>query len=247
MWNLYDELIDGIGENLTVDQISCGTEWTMVRSGNKVGVAMTSVENLQLTNAFDDLTKLTLKELAKLSKSWDFLQAGIGVAAINAYYNAYETVDKYGFLNDDDGSACEAFSAYKSAVTGKKVAVIGHFPNLEQTISQVCTLSILERAPQPGDYPDPACEYILPEQDFVFITGVTLINKTLPRLLELSKNAQIVMVGPSVPITPILFKYGVYDLAGFVVKDNKACSEIVEGKSTQPLFYSGERIQFKNI
>ena len=33
------------------------------------------------------------------------------------------------------------------------------------------------------DFLDSACEYILPEQDFVFITGMTLTNKTLPRLL----------------------------------------------------------------
>ena len=39
------------------------------------------------------------------------------------------------------------------------------------------------------DMPDPACEYVLPQADFAFITGVTLENKTAPRLLELAKDA----------------------------------------------------------
>ena len=55
--------------------------------------------------------------------------------------------------------------------------------SIEELIAPLCRLSILERDPVLGDYPDSACEYILPEQDYVFITGMTLVNKTLPHLL----------------------------------------------------------------
>ena len=34
-----------------------------------------------------------------------------------------------------------------------------------------------------------ASEYLLPEMDFGFITGSAFVNKTMPRLLELIKNA----------------------------------------------------------
>jgi hypothetical protein len=83
----------------------------------------------------------------------------------------------------------------------------------------VCRLSILERNPLEGDYPDPACEYILEDQDFLFITGVTLINKTLPRLMELGRNARMVLVGPSVPLTQLWFNKGIASLAGTSVID----------------------------
>jgi uncharacterized protein (DUF4213/DUF364 family) len=66
---------------------------------------------------------------------------------------------------------------------GKKVAVVGHFSLVEKQLGCKCSLSILEREPEGTDFLDSACEYILPEQDFVFITGMTLTNKTLPRLL----------------------------------------------------------------
>ena len=64
-------------------------------------------------------------------------------------------------------------------VRGKKVAVVGRFPDLD-AFNDVCRLIVLERNPGEGDLPDPACEYVLPEQDFVFITATTIINKTMP-------------------------------------------------------------------
>jgi uncharacterized protein (DUF4213/DUF364 family) len=45
-----------------------------------------------------------------------------------------------------------------------------------------------------GKIPDPACEYLLPSQDFVFCTGVTLINKTAPRIFDLARNATLIVM-----------------------------------------------------
>ena len=98
----------------------------------------------------------------------------------------------------------------------KKVTVIGHFPAIEERLGTHCQLSILERSPLPGDYPDSACEYLLPEQDYVFVTGCTFVNKTFPRLLSLAQKAKLIIVGPSTPLAPVLFHHGVYGLSGFV-------------------------------
>ena len=59
----------------------------------------------------------------------------------------------------------------------------------------------------------------MPEADFAFLTGVTIINKTAPRLLELAKRAHTVMVGPSVVMSAHLFDWGVEMMAGSVVAD----------------------------
>jgi uncharacterized protein len=81
-----------------------------------------------------------------------------------------------------------------------------------------------------GDFPDPACEYILEDQDYLFITGVTIINKTLPRLIELGSRARIVLVGPSVPLSPFWFERGIASLAGTTVTDaGKIWSHVAQG------------------
>lgn len=73
----------------------------------------------------------------------------------------------------------------------------------------ICDLVVLERRPLPGDYPDPASEYLLSDWEYVFITGTTIINKTLPRLLELCRGSKIILTGPSTPLTPALFRHGI--------------------------------------
>ncbi len=120
----------------------------------------------------------------------------------------------------DDLRSAGAFTSTLDQIAGKKVAVIGHFPGLEKA-RDCCDLTILEREPEAGDLPDFAAEYVLPQQDCVFITGSTLTNKTLPRLLELSAGATVALVGPSVPLVPWWFDSGVDLLAGTVVT-NKA-------------------------
>src|SRR5690606_20426883 len=83
----------------------------------------------------------------------------------------------------------------------------------------VAELIILERTPQEGDLPDFAAEYLLPQQDYVFITGTAITNKTLPRVLELSRDAFVAIVGPSLAFAPWWFEYGVDLLAGSVIID----------------------------
>lgn len=241
--SLYKELLEGIPDGIKVEEVICGLEWTMVRSEKGIGLAMTTKGDSRPRMLQGDLKKYTLKELAGLCTSWNMQEASIGVAAVNAYYNTLEVLTKHytSFSKEDE----EAFICSKESVIGEKVAVIGHFPYLETTIGKHCELHILERNPLAGDYIDPACEYLLPKMDTVFITGVTLINKTLPRLLELAQRAKVIMVGPSVPMSPKLFKYNIQTLAGFMVKDMTACIKLVKGESTTYLFDTGRRLQFK--
>jgi uncharacterized protein (DUF4213/DUF364 family) len=184
---------------------------------------------------------MPLRELAEAAKSWNFAEASLGMAAVNAYYNSPERpwVGRSLDLGDD----ADAFTAYRQRVTGKKAAVIGHFRHLERNLEDVCELSILEKRPSSGDYPDSACEFLLPLQDYVFATGVTLINKTLPRLLELSRKTGLILVGPSAPMAPFLFTHGICDLQGFVVADAALCRAVIAGENTcARIFDAGKRV-----
>ncbi|MDD3167843.1 MAG: DUF364 domain-containing protein [Eubacteriales bacterium] len=248
MWKLYDELIEGIPAGILTDDITVGLSWTAVTAGQYRGAAMTvkEQERCGCTDILDSRRGQPLKYLASLSKSWNFIEASIGVAAINAYYNNKETWERSGLPENPPWQIVEsedAFEAYANAVEGKKAAVIGHFRQLEEYLAGAKSLSILERRPTADDYPDSACEYILPEQEYVFITGSALINKTLPRLLALSKAAHVILVGPSTPMTPILFAHGVDELSGFMAgsKDNLIDAASIAGH--RAFFASGERIR----
>ncbi len=106
----------------------------------------------------------------------------------------------------------EAFAAEQGRLP--RVVVVGHFPHMEE-LAAYTDLTVLERNVRDAlDTPDPACEYVLPTCDFSFITGVTLINKTAPRLLELAVGRPLTMVGPTVVASPALQRRGAMLLAG---------------------------------
>ena len=59
----------------------------------------------------------------------------------------------------------------------------------------------------------------MPDMDLVFITGMALTNKTLPRLLQLAASCRVVITGPSLPMAEILFDFGADILSGVAVSD----------------------------
>ena len=241
MWSIYNDLIDSIPEDLTVLDCMLGLHWTLVKSELGTGTAMTVNGGQQNSSKYRELIGMSLKELAKAVKSWTMLEASMGLAAINSALNTPKQVSALTgqvFKVSKDSERANAFTCFLPDIKNKKVAVIGHFPNLD-LLRTTCQLSILERMPQEGDYPDPACEYILPEQDVVFITGTAFINKTMPRLLTLAKNSRIILVGPSVPISPALFDYGVDAISSSVMLDEELVWRAVKQGGKTKAFKSG--------
>jgi len=236
-WELYNHLISLIPEDLVVEDALIGVQWTLVRSAG-IGVAMTPPERAGLLSGAGEFKGRKLKDVAALVKSWHPLEAALGVAAINAYVNAPATIEKQWKVRPDSQPNESVFMAMKPLLAGKKVTVVGHFPDLGE-LASVCRLSILERKPQEGDFPDPACEYILEDQDYLFLTGLTLTNKTMPRLIELGRSAQIVLVGPTVPLTPFWFCRRIAALAGTVVVDQERVWQHVAQGGDRSIFKHG--------
>jgi len=238
-WELYDQLIAGIPEDLVIGRCQVGLHWILVESAG-TGMAMTPTEGMP-RHSIGRLAGKTVREVAAFAKSWNFLEAAIGIAAMNSWYNAPSTLAQMWKSGHDALSDVNLFEEWETRLAGKRVAVIGHFPGLE-ALAKTCSLSILERKPLVGDFPDPACEYLLPEQDCVIATGTTLMNKTLPRLLALSGTAEFALTGPTTPLAPVLFEHGVTHLAGSVVADPETVwSHVAEG-GDRSVFRHGTRM-----
>ena len=68
--------------------------------------------------------------------------------------------------------------------------------------------------------------------DLVIITGSAAINKTMPRLLELSRNAQVILTGPSVSCCPALLGLGIDRMHGRVITQPEAMLRAIVDKRT---------------
>ena len=135
------------------------------------------------------------------------------------------------------------FHPYSDAVAGKVVSVIGHFPFAPPPLSRAAEVRVLERDTQPGDYPDPAAEYLLADSDYVFISGSAFVNKTLPRLLQLARNATTIVLGPTTPLHPGLFDHGVDVLTGFVSSAPVELFDSLGGLTLAGMYDYGYRVE----
>ncbi len=257
-WKFYNHLIGRIPQDIVVRDYCLGTHWSYVHADCGMGVSFTCKGGAR-RGYTGDLRGMKLRDVAELAKSWCFEEATLGVAALNAYYAQPALLDGLGAAYDEpvelpDGTVrkMDAFELYRprvealAAERGKQanVTVVGHFPHVDR-IAAYANLTVLERnCTQSLDTPDPACEYMMPQTDFAFITGVTIINKTAPRLLDLARNAVTVLVGPSVVMSPFLFDWGVDMLAGSVVADPEKARFAVQNGAGQ---FFGEALQMTSV
>lgn len=219
MHPIYDALMAQLPGQERVRAAAISPIWTSVVTDFGAGIAMTPTEPYQRTAIRGQVSGMSVPTLARYLTSWNVHESALAMATINSVWNRHQN------LPEDDrvvvyphGGKTGVFGGFDPLLAGKKVAIIGHGPHVEQ-LRDHCQLSVLERRPRSGDLPDPACEYVLPEQEFVFITASSFANKTLPRLVELSAKATTVIWGPSTPLCPALFDLGVDALLGCVIND----------------------------
>ncbi|MGD2178372.1 MAG: DUF364 domain-containing protein, partial [Anaerolineae bacterium] len=81
---------------------------------------------------------------------------------------------------------------------------------------------VLELRPRPGDLPADRADELIPQADVVALTSTSLINHTFDDLIHLcSPGSFVVMLGPSTPLSPLLFDSRVDVLSGTAVVDPK--------------------------
>jgi uncharacterized protein (DUF4213/DUF364 family) len=156
------------------------------------------------------LTEKTARELAVMAKSESLFEAAIGMAAINSLLE----IDENNCLN------LNARELIAEKGSGKKVAIVGHFPFVPQLKEHVKELWVIEKNPREGDRAEAEAKDYIPWADVVGITGTSFTNHTLEQLLDLSNpDAYVVILGDTTPLSPILFDYGVNAISGTRVID----------------------------
>jgi hypothetical protein len=213
---VLDDLINNIKEDAAVRSILVGVHWTVVCSRH-CGMAATLMDNhihghSQVREA-GRLHGKTARELVEYAPSDNPLEASIGVATINS------------LLEVDASQAIEinAVDVLIDHGLGKNVALVGHFPFIPRLRSAVGQLWVFEQHPSEGDYPAEAVVDLIPKADVVAITSSSLINHTLDGLLAICRpEALVMMLGPSTPLSPLLFNHGVSILSGSRIVEEEA-------------------------
>ena len=225
---ILDDLLANLDGDAPIRNVLVGLHWTLVCS-RRCGLASTMTSQaLHGHAAIRDVGSLhqkTARELAEFARSDNLFEASLGVAAINS------------LLEPDESQAVEINALHVLSEHGrdKNVALVGHFPFIPRLRPSVGQLWVIEQRPAQGDYPAEAAPDLIPQADVVAITSSALINHTLDDLLALCRpEALVMMLGPSTPLSPLLFNHGVDFLSGSLVVDENAVMRTVgQGASFQ--------------
>lgn len=215
-------LSNSVTSNITVDKVIIAHNWTMVRAGELCGVARSpdrGTEGARSIRPAEGFGGKSLRELAGYLCSSDSLMRSVGLAAINAWWNRKEQLTEAAMHESSTGglSAIEA--------PGDGVVIIGGFRGAQKRLPMS---RIVEREPKPGDISVEDAPKAYKTAKHLAITAQTLMNGSLQSILDLSTMVpQRSLIGPSAPLCPLLFDFGITEISGAVIIDANATETFI--------------------
>jgi uncharacterized protein (DUF4213/DUF364 family) len=212
-----EAVLDSLQGDAPVRQVLVGAFWTAVvldTDPTRCGLASTLRAETHAegppVRRPGRLCEHSGRELAEWLRSSRILEASIGMAAFNA-------------LLEVDESACRDLNAEEVIVqqgSGRRVAIVGHFPFVERVRQAAEVCWVLELRPRPGDLAASHAADVLPQADVVALTGTSLLNHTFDDLIALCRpEAFVVLLGASAPLSPVVLEHGVDAVSGTKVVD----------------------------
>jgi len=103
---------------------------------------------------------------------------------------------------------------------------------------------VLELRPHGEDLPADAAPQVIPQADVLALTAMTLINGTFDGLLALRRpDAPVMVLGPSAPLSPVLFDSGVHMISGSLVEQIDAVlAAVSQGATFRQVHRAGVRL-----
>lgn len=230
--------------DLPVRRVVVGVHMTAVAS-HTVGCAYTWREEVGAAHLCAEiqgggrLCGTSAHDLAQRLVSSACLERSLGMAAVNSLITR----------PTPDWQEGDVLAYMKSRFAGARVGMVGHFPFAPEIKSWAGEFHIVEKRPVEDDLSEDEGFAWLGRCDAVIITGVTLLNDTLPRLIRAAPQAWKLMLGPTVPMHPLLLDLGIDALAGIVCTDEEAYWPYLEEgaivpryQGTRPMVLARERL-----
>ncbi len=239
---LEQALADSVTSELAVDKVLIGLNWTLVKAGDFCGVARSpnrGTEGARSIRPPEGFVGKTLRELAHYFCSTDSLKRSLGLAAINAWWNREEPIEEVLPYCRSEGG----FSAIKSP--GEGLVIIGGFRGAQKRLS---SSKVIEREPKPGDIAVEEAPQAYQSARQLAITAQTLMNGSLEPILRASHCVpERLLVGPSAPLCPVLFDFGITEISGAVVIDAEAAEQFICESGTMIMLETLAKSQYMKL
>jgi len=240
--SIFEPLLSNLPDG-TVREVRIGLNWTAVAVDVEGEVRCGLASTLRGTHkhtgestipAAGQLTGRPVLELVEMVKSELPTRVSLGMATINA--SLPRQPDTWVDQNVDE--------LLVSLGQERRVALVGHFPFVPRLREIIPQFDVIEQNPLAGDFPEGVAPDVLPRAGVVAITGMTLLNGTFEALRALcAPDALVLLVGPSTPLSPLMFEMGIDILAGSIVTDIENVLRVVsEGANFRQVKRAGVRL-----
>jgi uncharacterized protein len=212
---VVDDLVDLVqpSADVPIGSIAVGMHYTAVTS-RWAGLAATDRCATELSGPLGAgvarLQQMTAREVLALLGSGHALGRTIRLATLNSLIEP----------PSDAVSVPDGQSLVFAHARGRRVVLIGRFRFATALAEVAKVVTVLEFEPRAGESPASEAHDVLAQAEVVAVTGTTLVNGTFDDLVpSFPLGATVIMLGPSTPLSPVLFDHRVDILAGMAVVD----------------------------
>jgi len=229
---ILDDLIRLTGPlaDTPIGRVAVGSHYTAVLS-RCVGMAATGGQAPQADDTLEAWVRqrqqLRAGELLALLRSEAPLERSIGLATLNSLVGTPA----------DAVPVPDGHSLVVAHARGRRVALVGRFRFAASLAEVARSVTVLELEPVDGERPASDAPVVLAAAEVVAVTATTLLNGTFDGLVPLfAPGATVIVLGPSTPLSPVLFEHRVDIAAGMRVEDpDRLLAEVAQGASRHQL------------
>ena len=222
---ILDALIQEVPENAEIVDVSVGIFWTFVQT--QYGSAISASAHRWCEDPpgaiipfAGNLIGMRVRDVYPLYNSESLTARSLANAAVSAAFDSHHMTGRC-----IPGRGQEIIASICGQNTPKlRIALVGHFHFADELKAFGHHLDIfeLEGRCEPGDLPNTRMPEFLPLADVVVMTSSTIITHATEAILKLARpDAKKLIIGPTVPIHPILWDYGLDVICGSIITDPK--------------------------
>jgi len=229
---LIDDLLQSLDRpSAVITDIAVGSHFIGVRADHNGSVctglasALGAVPTASEQQMVAELIGKPLYMAAERLKAPGVFSINLGAAALNA-----------GIIAPQNQPDIEASQIMAAKGEDEMTVLVGEFPFTDWLHRQVKALHLFELREVAGRTPPDQWDDILARCGVLGLTGTTLITRAMATYLKKAARAYTIIIGPTTPLSPVLFSYGADVLAGCeVVNPDAVFAGIREGLSFREL------------
>ena len=243
---IFDRLVERVPADAVVEAVSVGIFWTFVKTQYGCGLSATAHRWLPdppgaLIPFSGGIEGMRVHDLVSLYDSAALPARSLANAAVSASFSDSEMTGSRhtGRAQDLIERLCERRKRH--------IALIGHFHFADDLRAFGHELDVfeLDGRCEDGDIPSSKIPDRLPQADIVVMTASTILTHSTEDILShCGCRAVKIIVGPTVPLHPVLWEFGFDAVCGSVIHDEMQVNRAVREGGNHRQLTGCEKVNF---